>query len=104
MTTRWTLLLLFIIGVSIGVLAQRQAQSAEEPAFPDGPGKDILMSRCFQCHNDRIWRNLRQDRQAWEGVIYRMVGRGALWTDEEIDGMASYLAANFGAKSEKTAN
>ena len=35
---------------------------------------------------------LRQDRKAWEGVLYRMVGRGALWTEDEINAMADFLA------------
>ena len=103
MTARYAFLLLFIASVISGVVAGRMANSAEEPAFPDGPGKDILMQRCFQCHNDRIWRNLKQDRQAWEGVIYRMIGRGALWTDDEIDSMSNYLAMAFGPKAEKAA-
>ena len=39
-----------------------------------------------------MWNSIRQDRKAWEGVLYRMVGRGALWTPEEISAMADYLA------------
>jgi hypothetical protein len=38
-----------------------------------------------------MWRDLKQDRRAWEGTLYRMVGRGALWTEEEINTMADYL-------------
>ena len=38
-----------------------------------------------------MWTALRQDRRAWESVLYRMVGRGALWTPEEISAMADYL-------------
>jgi uncharacterized protein YfkK (UPF0435 family) len=38
-----------------------------------------------------MWTALRQDRRAWEATLYRMVGRGALWTPEEINGMADYL-------------
>ncbi len=90
-------------GLLIGFMAGgKLAQSAEDPAFPDGPGKDVLMSRCFQCHNDRIWKNLHQDKTAWEGVLYRMMGRGALWTDDEIESMATYLSTVFGPTSGKT--
>ncbi len=42
-----------------------------------------------------MWRDLKQDRRAWEGTLYRMVGRGALWTEEEINTMADYLVQNF---------
>ncbi len=61
-------------------------------ALPDGPGRDLLTSKCFQCHGQTMWNDLRQDRRAWLGVMYRMVGRRALWTEQEINTMADYLA------------
>ena len=42
---------------------------------------------------------LRQDKRAWESTLYRMVGRGALWTPEEINAMADYLAQLRGPSS-----
>jgi mono/diheme cytochrome c family protein len=61
-------------------------------ALPAGPGRDLLTGKCFQCHGQTMWNDLRQDRRAWLGVLYRMVGRRALWTEDEINGMADYLA------------
>jgi cytochrome c553 len=84
------LLLLF---VCIFVLASANLPAAEQSvALPDGPGKDLLMSKCFQCHNEGMWKDQRQDRRRWQAALYRMVGRGALWTEDEINTMASYLA------------
>ena len=68
--------------------AQQAAQR-----FPDAPGRDVTLRLCFQCHGDGMWRDHRQDRRGWEGVLYRMIGRGALWTEDEIATMAGYLAA-----------
>jgi cytochrome c5 len=62
------------------------------PAQPTDAGKEILTRKCFQCHAATMWSPLRQDRKAWEGVLYRMVGRGALWTEDEIKAMADFLA------------
>jgi len=45
-----------------------------------------------------MWTSLRGDRRAWEGVLYRMVGRGALWTEAEINAMAAFLAQTRGPK------
>ena len=73
-----------------GAAAQPAAQTAS--SLPDGPGKEVLASKCFQCHGQTMWNDLRQDRRAWLGVLYRMVGRRALWTEEEINAMADYLA------------
>jgi mono/diheme cytochrome c family protein len=66
------------------------------PGFPDGPGKETLVSKCFQCHGPNMWMMQRQDRRAWESTLYRMVGRGALWTEEEIKAMSEYLATVYG--------
>jgi mono/diheme cytochrome c family protein len=80
---------------------------AAEPlagAFADAPGKEVLQSKCFQCHGEGMWKDLRQDRRRWEGVLYRMVGRGALWTEDEINTMAGYLATAFGTQSGKPTN
>jgi cytochrome c5 len=73
--------------------------AAEAATLPDGPGKDVLVSKCSQCHGQAMWNDLRQDRRAWEGVLYRMVGRRALWTAEEIDAMAGYLARVRGPRT-----
>lgn len=75
--------------------------TARAPQFPAGPGRDVLMARCFQCHNDGMWKDLRMDRRGWDGVVYRMVGRGALWTDEDIRAMGEYLAKVLGRAAEK---
>jgi cytochrome c5 len=61
-------------------------------ALPDLPGRDVLTSKCTQCHAMSMWTALRQDRKAWDSVLYRMVGRGALWTEDDIRAMAGYLA------------
>jgi hypothetical protein len=54
--------------------------------------------KCFQCHTDAMFRDQRQDRRGWEAAIYRMIGRGGLWTPEEINLMADYLGSDFGPK------
>ena len=73
------------------------AQASKPVGFPDGPGRDTTLKLCFQCHGDSMFRDHRQDRRGWEAVLYRMVGRGALWTEEDINTMAGYLAAAYGA-------
>jgi len=79
-------------------LAQRQSAQKAPPGFPDAPGKEVLVAKCFQCHGPNMWMAQRQDRRAWESTLYRMVGRGALWTEDEIKAMADYLGAVYGRK------
>jgi len=59
-------------------------------------GAELIATKCFQCHTQAMWQDQRQDTRAWEANLYRMVGRGALWTTEEIKLMAEYLGSNFG--------
>ena len=74
------------------------------PAGADAshPGKALLATKCFQCHTDTMFRDLRQDRRAWESTLYRMIGRGALWTEDEVKTMADYLATEYGPQSPPT--
>src|SRR5690349_14741301 len=68
-------------------------RSGEARGFPDAPGKDVLVGKCFQCHSPGMWADHRQNRRGWEATLYRMVGRGALWSEDEIKKMADYLGA-----------
>jgi hypothetical protein len=96
------LVLVFLLALPLAIIpGAALAQQAKPTGFPDAPGRDVLLGRCFQCHGDTIWRDHRQDQRGWEGVLYRMVGRGALWTEQEIGIMAGYLAAVYGTSSGK---
>ena len=67
------------------------------PAVAQQPtGAELLATKCAQCHTQAMWQDQRQDTRAWEANLYRMVGRGALWSTEEIKLMAAYLGENFG--------
>jgi len=76
--------------------------SALFPVAPAGaeqakhPGLQLLRDKCFQCHTDAMWRDARQDARWWEAALYRMVGRGGIWSTEEIKLMADYLGTDFG--------
>jgi cytochrome c5 len=74
--------------------------AAQQPGTGENPGRTVVTAKCFQCHTDSMFRDARQDRRAWEAAIYRMIGRGGLWTAEEIKLMAEYLGSEFGPKRE----
>ena len=81
------------------------AQDSTPKAAPAAnPARELVVSKCLQCHSDNIWRDQRQDARAWEATLYRMMARGAVWTGDEIKTMASYLATDFGPNSPKVAS
>ena len=92
MSVRSTLVALAAVSLPGVALAQKPAPVG----FPDAPGKEVLVGKCFQCHAPTMWMDLRQDRRAWEATLYRMIGRGALWTPDEIKQMSDYLGSTYG--------
>jgi mono/diheme cytochrome c family protein len=84
------LLLMGLLFISSAALAQQKPKPA---GFPDAPGKETLLGKCFQCHGPGMWMDHRQDRKGW-------VGRGALWSEGDIKAMADYLAAAYGRKAQ----
>jgi hypothetical protein len=88
----------FLLGLLLttAIASSASAQNAPAQAADQNAGRQLVMSKCFQCHTDSMFRAQRQDRRAWEATIYRMMGRGALWTAEERGQMADYLAIDFG--------
>ena len=75
----------------VPVILAAAARAQQQPK-----GAELVAEKCAQCHTAAMWQDQRQDARAWEANLYRMVGRGALWTTEEIKSMAEYLGTDFG--------
>jgi len=97
-------LLLTLACLAASSLACAQDSAPKVATPPANPARDLVVGKCLQCHSDNIWRDQRQDARAWEATLYRMLGRGAVWTGEEIKTMANYLATDFGPNSPKVAS
>lgn len=63
--------------------------------FPEGPGRDLLLQVCTQCHAPN--RILEADATAdqWQFILYDMIGRGAPVHEEDIEKLQNYLVENF---------
>lgn len=94
MTMKHRLFLLAFASASLLLAAPINAQESAA-----NPGRALVMGKCFQCHTDAMFRDARQDARGWEAAIYRMVGRGGLWTADEIKRMSEYLGSEFGPNS-----
>jgi cytochrome c5 len=69
---------------------------AKPVALPDGPGKDLVETRCSVCHDLERVAAVKRDRQAWPAIVANMLAWGAPATLGEAKTIADYLAANFG--------
>ena len=83
------------------LLGPAHAQQSAPPRGAEASDAQVFAKLCFQCHGPGMWSDLRQDRRGWESLLYRHVGRGALWTEDDIKRMANYLTAGFGVQPAK---
>src|ERR1700712_108847 len=64
-------------------------------ALPEGPGRDVMVRVCAQCHSPEIAAQQKLDAQGWKDLVNQMANNGANATDAEFDTIAKYLAASF---------
>ena len=98
-------LLCFSLGaLTFGSMATVAASSGQAPAgdhptahpeFPPGVGRETTLRTCSKCHSPTIVLAYGQKREGWEKTITKMVGLGAVGTDEDFTDIADYLTANF---------
>jgi len=69
-------------------------------SLPNGPGKELVQSRCAVCHDLGRITTVKRTSAEWERTVQDMVARGASVTPDEMRSITSYLAGQFGKKAE----
>lgn len=64
--------------------------------LPDGPGKDVILKICRDCHDLDTVTGENRTKEGWSKTVAKMVDRGAEGTDEQFDAVIAYLSKNFG--------
>ena len=59
-------------------------------------GQKILETACTTCHDLGPVQRRNDDKAAWEGIVYGMVGNGADVKDAEIPVLVDYLVNAYG--------
>ena len=67
-------------------------------ALPAGPGRDVTVKVCAQCHSPELVASQKLDAQGWKDLVNQMANNGANATDAEFDTIAKYLATAFPAQ------
>jgi competence protein ComEA len=73
-------------------------------ALPEGPGKEIVVKACIDCHGAANFRKMRISEDEWWEKVGDMVDRGAKATEPEQTAIVAYLAKNFGKDSKVNMN
>ena len=63
--------------------------------LPDGPGKEVLLNICTQCHDLQRVRRERLSAEGWAEILQAMLNEGAPLSDKEFEAALRYLARNF---------
>lgn len=79
-------------------LAGGPAWADDFKMLPEGPGRDVTVRVCAQCHSPEIAAHQNLDAQGWKDLVNQMANNGANASDAEFDTIAKYLAASFPAK------
>jgi hypothetical protein len=63
--------------------------------FPAGPGRDLVLNNCQNCHTFVPIVVLQMDKDAWQRNSIDHRERVTTLTDEEFKTLYEYLTANF---------
>jgi competence ComEA-like helix-hairpin-helix protein len=92
-----TATILFAAALLCTVSAQKPAAKPDDTALPDGPGKDVIKKSCSQCHDASvILTKPGHTDDDWADILNKMIGRGAILSDDDGDTLMDYLSTNFG--------
>ncbi len=69
---------------------------AKPVALPDGPGKDLVETRCTTCHDLERVTAAKRTKRDWDGIVANMLQRFGLDAPDEARAIAAYLSAQLG--------
>jgi len=64
--------------------------------LPPGPGRDLVVATCVQCHDLATTTSQRKTLREWHESVERMAHLGAKLNGRDIEIVAQYLAKEFG--------
>jgi competence protein ComEA len=73
-----------------------QAQDANQDPLPDGPGKQLVLTKCTQCHDEFRFATQRMSSDQWADVVNQMGQNGLELTDDEYASVMKYLSTYLG--------
>ena len=86
--------LIVIFGLTLGSQISF-GRGDDHPTLPDGPGRDVMIKVCSQCHSPDVAANQELDKAGWKDLVDQMASKGATATDAEFDQIVTYLSAAF---------
>ena len=71
------------------------ANTSRVITLPEGPGQDLVATRCALCHTLETVVSVKRTPADWEATIADMHERGMKATPDEMQAIIAYLESNF---------
>jgi len=93
----------FTIALTTAALAAVAVAQTPEAGLPAGPGKDLVSAKCSTCHGLGTVLVAKRTRAQWSDTVDRMLDKGLVASDAEVDQVVDYLASALPAPVEPVA-
>jgi len=94
----------FFLPAACGLLCSITWPVFAQSPLPDGPGRDVTVKVCGQCHAAEIVASIKLTREGWEETIAAMVQQGATGTDQELQAVLDYVSQHFKGEARRPLN
>jgi competence protein ComEA len=94
----------FLFAMACGFFFALAASAFAQSPLPDGPGKEVALTICGQCHSADIVASVRLTREGWQETITEMVQLGAKATEAEQGTILEYLSTHFKGEASRPLN
>jgi competence protein ComEA len=75
--------------------AQNSPPADDHPTLPAGPGRELMIKVCSQCHSPDQAADQQLDEAGWKTLVDQMASKGAEATEAELGEIVAYLAKAF---------
>lgn len=82
-----------LVGLSLWLATARGQES-----LPPGPGQQLVLNACVQCHDLRWVTSQHKSETAWRRTVNEMLWRGAPLLPGEVDIITRYLTNSSGGQ------
>lgn len=69
--------------------------AADEPSFPEAPGREVFQAVCSACHDPSHVLDKQWTRVEWKDKVLEMLQEEPDVTEKEREQIVDYLARNF---------
>src|SRR4051812_15670155 len=89
--------------VACAALLLAAGSAWSQQALPPGPGRDLVVTKCYACHTfeARVGNGYTED--GWKTVLRMMVNHGTPLSQDDVGQLMPYLVKNFPEKNKVAA-